>query len=181
MAEERTASNRPPPGAGLPLRNIVLFALVCLFSVAFAAAYIVRAASGSSGPPRDPAFDAPQLALADVLTATQSLIFLDTTDIADPNRAIARLPGDPAAGGRQASGELCQRVAMAAGRGLCLTLGHDLSRGSAFIFDSAYSVVHVVPASGLPSRARVSPDGRYGSMTFFIFGHSYSGDTLPFE
>ena len=35
------------------------------------------------------------------------------------------------------------------------------------------SVGHVT-VQGVPSRARVSPDGRYGAVTFFVYGHSYA-------
>ena len=34
---------------------------------------------------------------------------------------------------------------------------------------------HEVDVAGIPSRARVSPDGRYGSVTLFVTGHSYAG------
>jgi hypothetical protein len=68
----------------------------------------------------------------------------------------------------------CQRIAFAGGRGLCLTLGYELDKGSAYIFDDQLGFVTKVPAQGLPSRARVSADGRWGAMTFFVFGHSYA-------
>jgi len=68
----------------------------------------------------------------------------------------------------------CQRVAFAAGRGLCLTLGYDIDKGSAYIFDQHLAFVAKVPAQGLPSRAKVSADGHWGAMTFFVFGHSYA-------
>jgi hypothetical protein len=34
--------------------------------------------------------------------------------------------------------------------------------------------IHRIPLSGAPTRARVSPDGRYGAATVFVFGHSYA-------
>ena len=33
---------------------------------------------------------------------------------------------------------------------------------------------HELAVEGVPSRARVSPDGRYGSVTLFVTGHSYA-------
>jgi Tol biopolymer transport system component len=35
------------------------------------------------------------------------------------------------------------------------------------------SVRHTLPVEGSPSRARVSPDGRYGAVTMFITGQAY--------
>jgi hypothetical protein len=35
------------------------------------------------------------------------------------------------------------------------------------------NVVREIDISGVPSRVRISPDGRYGAMTVFVSGHSY--------
>jgi hypothetical protein len=164
-----------PPRPGTSVRLLV-FLLLCTVAIIGGGAYTViavrehnsTAGRASGAGPANPD------ALAG-LSGPANLLFLDTVDIADPYRKIARSAIGGSAGGRDVTGELCQRVYMAAGRGLCLTLGYELSRGSAFIFDADMKVVHSVSASGLPSRARVSPDGRYGSMTFFVFGHAYSG------
>jgi uncharacterized repeat protein (TIGR01451 family) len=42
------------------------------------------------------------------------------------------------------------------------------------IFGPDAAVTHHVSGSGVPSRTRVSPDGRYGAITSFVAGHSYS-------
>jgi hypothetical protein len=71
---------------------------------------------------------------------------------------------------------VCERVYAAAGRGLCLT-GEDGLTGPRFkikLFDSAFHVRHELTLSGLLSRARISPDGRYGTATGFVTGHSYA-------
>jgi hypothetical protein len=66
------------------------------------------------------------------------------------------------------------RLHVAAGRGLCLSiapsgvdfrvslLGRDLSPGT------------TISLPGVPSRARVSPDGRYGAVTTFVTGDPYT-------
>ncbi|MCA1656636.1 MAG: hypothetical protein LC713_02830 [Actinobacteria bacterium] len=41
-------------------------------------------------------------------------------------------------------------------------------------FDSRFVVRHERTVPGLPSRARVSPDGRYGATTGFVSGDSYA-------
>jgi uncharacterized repeat protein (TIGR01451 family) len=69
----------------------------------------------------------------------------------------------------------CQRLHFAAGRGLCIVGNPGVfSTYSAYTFGADFAVVHKLRLSGLPSRARVSPDGRYGAVTVFVSGHSYS-------
>ena len=69
----------------------------------------------------------------------------------------------------------CDRVHFAAGRGLCLARSGGLGTGlSAKLFDADLRVRHELDLEGVPSRARVSPDGRYGTVTTFVSGHSYA-------
>ena len=70
---------------------------------------------------------------------------------------------------------VCERVYVAAGRGICLEgFRRRLSYGyRATIFDGAFRRRGSVPVGGFPSRARVSPDGRFGATTVFVAGHSY--------
>jgi hypothetical protein len=65
----------------------------------------------------------------------------------------------------------CVRVYYAGGRGLCLARAG--SGYEATIFDSSLQPLKSLPLAGLPSRARVSSDGRYGATTVFVDGHSY--------
>lgn len=78
-------------------------------------------------------------------------------------------------GGRVYSDLVCERVYFAGQRGLCLALEQDPLRSKyvAKIFGPDFEVRSEVPLTGPPSRARVSPDGRYGATTVFVFGHSY--------
>jgi hypothetical protein len=79
------------------------------------------------------------------------------------------------AGGTADAGKLaCQRVYYAAGRGLCLALEPSGVEYHAKIFDRNGAVLHEFTLDGLPSRARVSPGGRYGSVTTFVSGDSYT-------
>jgi hypothetical protein len=73
----------------------------------------------------------------------------------------------------------CLRVYFAAGNGLCLK-----EKGELF---TPYDIVFLGPdlqprhkesLAGLISRARISPDGRYGTATVFVTGHSYAPGTF---
>jgi hypothetical protein len=70
----------------------------------------------------------------------------------------------------------CDRVYFAAsGSGVCLARGGGFAAGyDAKIFGPDLRVRHSIGLDGIPSRARVSPDGRYGAVTLFVTGDSYA-------
>ncbi len=70
----------------------------------------------------------------------------------------------------------CDRVAYDANRGLCLiTHQGAITTYEAVIFDQHFDRLFSIGLVGLPSRARVSHDGRYGATTTFVYGDSYAG------
>jgi WD40-like Beta Propeller Repeat len=75
----------------------------------------------------------------------------------------------------------CERVYYAGGRGLCMAIGASGVDYQATVFDSSFRPVHEFALTGLPSRARVSSDGRYGAMTVFVAGHAYLGSSGGFS
>jgi hypothetical protein len=88
--------------------------------------------------------------------------------------AIAALGPAP---GRRTLGPLaCDRVAYsAAGAGVCLARRRGSAADSQVtVFGPGLGVRHVLDLDGVPSRARVSPDGRLGAVTVFVTGHSYA-------
>jgi len=74
----------------------------------------------------------------------------------------------------------CKRVYFAADRGICLTTGGapgaegPVTTWAADVFDRDFTRLHRIPLDGLPSRVRVSPDGRRAAATMFVSGHSYA-------
>ena len=80
-------------------------------------------------------------------------------------------------GPRQITDYPCSRLHMAGGHGLCLAEQQDDPFSSPYrarIFGPDVRTVHELPLAGLPSRARVSPDGRLGASTVFVNGDSYA-------
>jgi uncharacterized repeat protein (TIGR01451 family) len=76
----------------------------------------------------------------------------------------------------------CLRLHFAGGRGLCLAEGDGLpGTFAAYILDADMQQTGSVKLNGVPSRTRVSPDGRYGATTTFVAGHTYAQDGFSTE
>jgi WD40-like Beta Propeller Repeat len=67
----------------------------------------------------------------------------------------------------------CSRVAYTAGHGLCVRPNRQGTGLEAVTLSADLRPQHVLAISGTPSRARISPDGRYGTATTFVSGDSY--------
>jgi hypothetical protein len=82
----------------------------------------------------------------------------------------------PVAGGDASLSRLrCERVHFNAASGICVARGAGFAAGyKALVFGSDVRVRHELELAGVPSRARVSRDGRYASVTMFVSGHSYA-------
>lgn len=71
---------------------------------------------------------------------------------------------------------VCDRAYFAGNRGVCLVEASEgiATRHYADIFDERFTVLHRLELTGLPSRTRVSIDGRRAGITVFEQGHSYA-------
>ncbi len=126
--------------------------------------------------PNEVTTDARPLAGAGVTELAGSQLMVRAVDRNDPRlngRVFVVKDGQPE---KLAGEELaCERVYYAGGRGLCLSTAESGIEYKATIFNSSLQPVHELALTGLPSRARVSSDGRYGAMTVFVNGHAYLG------
>jgi WD40-like Beta Propeller Repeat len=75
----------------------------------------------------------------------------------------------------------CERVYFAAGHGICMGISASGVDYEAKTFNVALEAEDTIGLNGLPSRARVSSDGRYGAMTVFVSGDSYLGNSSAFS
>lgn len=72
---------------------------------------------------------------------------------------------------RRAGALRCKQVHVgASGHGLCMALGPDGFSYEAVVFDGSYAPTARLRIDGVPDRARVSADGRYGGFTAFDRG-----------
>ena len=74
----------------------------------------------------------------------------------------------------------CERVHFAASRGLCLVSRQGLLQAGykVIVTGRDFRRRRELRLPGIPSRARISPDGRYGATTGFVTGHSYAQDSF---
>ena len=144
-------------------RRISLFAVLCAAVVTIGAVYVGTAVQ------RDRSARSALSAIAGDAPEGPHLVFLRTQG--DAYRVVSVASLDASSSQVAPAGLECQRVHVAAGSGLCVGLG---SLGGAAILDSHLRPVRELAIEGLASRARVSADGKYGAMTTFVRGHSYS-------
>lgn len=108
--------------------------------------------------------------------AQPHVVFRNLSEAAEAG-FVALAPLGAPDGPRQITGYSCSRLHMAAGHGLCLVEQQDDPFASPYrarIFGPDFRTVQELPLAGLPSRARVSPDGRLGASTVFVNGDSYA-------
>jgi hypothetical protein len=70
----------------------------------------------------------------------------------------------------------CETVYVSNGKGICLRADRGMyTTYEAQIFDAqTFQSIGSLPLQGLPSRCRISPDGKIAALTVFVSGHSYS-------
>ncbi len=161
------------------MRNrALIFAAICAVCVLVGGGWVLIAALGDSTSTSD--------AKVGVTTGHLDLEgrllvrAVDTRDSRLNGRAtLVRMGAKPA---KAHAGELaCWRIYERSGRGICLYTAASGVDYRVSIFDAQHEVVHDEGVDGIPSRARVSPSGRWGSITTFVAGHSYLGSQGGFS
>jgi hypothetical protein len=188
-------AQRDVEGGGRPRRRrIAAFGIITAAMIAVAGTYLVRAVlhraqaaepAAAGAPARPPAAGTASAATApDADLAALSLlprILYRNLDL-KPEEQFGRLalsPLDHPGTARLLAPMRCVRVHFAAGQGLCLEMQDESSRKAVLrTFGPDLRPRWSTPLEGLPSRARVSPDGRLGAVTVFVTGHSYSDGAM---
>lgn len=146
-------------------------ALIAVVGIAAAGVYLVAASPDSSGESSAVQPTGVVGAPAEIAASQLMVRAVDRDNPLSNGRVFVVEGGHP----RLLAGpELdCERVYYAAGRGLCLTTAETDTGYETTIFDSSLGTLFRLPLGGVPSRARVSSDGRYGATTAFVNGHAY--------
>ncbi|MFB7465240.1 TolB-like translocation protein [Streptomyces sp. NPDC056224] len=154
-----------------PSRRLLVLTAAVLLLGGLAAAVVLRAVARGEGPQAG----GPAVAAGSVTLGPQDrLTFLNSTP--GPHRgALASVPAGTPQAARTVSDLTCQRFHAAAGTGVCLrsTPGALAQDNRALIVDADLRTLRSFPLAGTPSRARVSPSGRFAAWTVFVAGESY--------
>ena len=193
--------DEPPPGAvteapthaGSPKWRAALFGVIVVAMMAVAGVAIARAMQRRATPPEAatnteagpcpgglPCAGASAASSAEtgpVNTAKAPYLMFRSVKVPQSGDfgKVALAPIDPAEAAQRMTSLRCARVHFAAGQGLCLDMNDEDARQTQLrTFGADLAPRWTKELGGLPSRARVSPDGRYGAITIFVTGHSYS-------
>lgn len=167
-------------------RRRVAFALICLScillmvgSVAWA---VVREESGAIRAAGGPMGDAGAPGLMANVSQPSGAVMFQNLVSGEHRNQVGIVPLDETNASRSMAPLWCLRVHFAHGQGLCLAEDEGFAGTfTAFIFDEDLRRTGSIPLGGLPSRTRVSPDGRFGATTSFVTGHSYAEDGFSTE
>jgi hypothetical protein len=165
----------PPSNASSNRRNLTLFALLCVAAIAGVIAYarysrdpaMPRHASATPVVPED------GRQLADI--CRQPHLLFRNTALGPSYGRLAAVPLDAADGSRYVTPLLCDRVHGMGKSGICLQASRGvITTYQCVSFDSSFQVLNTFKLAGIPSRTRVSRDGRMAGVTVFVTGDSYS-------
>jgi len=149
-------------------RRLWIFAALCGAAVLLVAGYAAMSMRRAAG----------ETANSDVplLTAPPPRPYLLAQSTAERTwRRLVLAPLESPNGPVYATSLICDRAYFAGGRGICLVEEPAVEPNTfADVFDERFTRLHRIPLTGIPSRARVSVDGRRAGVTVFETGHSYS-------
>ena len=165
-----------------------LFTWVVLGCIALAVGYTVwviqhanASAALTQAQPQLPVAGANEL---EAIQSHSHLIYLRQEEA--PYGQVNLVGLDPESSGSAQTALRCDRIHYAAGSGICLTYDTSASASDplappqvqTMLFGSDFQPRHQSTIEGIPSRARISPDGKYAAYTVFVTGHSYNDPNM---
>ncbi|MDX6314041.1 MAG: hypothetical protein QOF44_3505 [Streptomyces sp.] len=161
-------------------RNRVLILLTALAVLAAVATASVLHAADQAARKDRPQAGGPAVAAGTVAltpgSGERKLVFRNMAW--GPHRdELATVPATTPGGRRTASGVKCLRFSTAGGTGICLQAVRGAVQDTyrAVVLDARLHELRHYALAGIPTRARVSPDGRMVAWTVFVSGDSYAG------
>jgi len=156
----------------------VLFLILCAISVAVAAGYAVLRRPSPHAASTGAEAGMPLAKTVTVLGDRPRLLFTSAA-FDSTNGFLGIVPLSTDSPERYRTELRCDRVHFAKAVGICLSANRGvITTFAAQIFGPDFQVRQSLPLKGVPSRARVSPDGRRGAWTVFVSGDSYSSNSF---
>jgi hypothetical protein len=179
IAPDKVRFRRPQttePGPSTPKRErwrVYGFIALCVVCVAVAIGYVA-----TTGGRENRTHDAAGAVAAGAPSATDLLAqpHILMRDMASGQAGFAGVVASGKPDGERAVTDLpCTRLYMAGGNGICLSdRGDILNPYKVIFFGPDFKARASSPLPGVPSRTRVSSDGKYGASTVFVTGDSYA-------
>ncbi len=150
--------------------RIRVFVVLCVASALALAGYLYWAKTRTAAPAGKTA-PAPE-----AMSSAPARMFFRYTGVDANYGKLAFVTGGQPAQPHFVEGLACEVVYVAGGRGICLTAARGVfTTYAAKLFDAASLTVSAeFPLQGIPSRARMSRDGKLAALTVFVTGHSYA-------
>lgn len=145
-------------------RRVLVFAVIAIAVVAAAIGYGVRERNRTAGEPSSRGATLPE----------GPLLLFRNTEIGPDYGLVAAVPLDDPGGERTVTDLACDRIdAVPTGASCLVTERGVLTKYSWLDLDADLKVTGSTALPGIPSRTRVSPDGRLRAATVFVTGHEY--------
>ena len=156
-------------------RRAVLFAVIAVSSLGGAGAYVLHAMRRAAPGANAVGVDATRILAPGDTPPPGPLLIFRRTSLDRENGALGVAPVTDLSAPRLVPTLRCERVHMAAGKGVCLTANRGVfTTYEAIVFDQDFTPRATLPLAGVPSRVQVAPDGKLAATTVFVAGHSYS-------
>jgi hypothetical protein len=155
--------------------RLITLAAIVIVAVGGAVWYVIGARNEQQDANRTAAANAPVTGPDPAtVAAAPHLAFRSTALGAGYGRLALVALSDPA-GQRAIAPASCDRVYARTSVAVCLVAERGLvTRYHADVLDARWAVTQRAPVAGLPSRARISPDGSLMATTTFVTGDSYA-------
>ena len=156
------------------MRRTVAFTTIVVVTVVVAVGYLLLAVRQGTGTGEGP--PTPGASGAGVTAGSgKPYVAFQRTSIDDGYGTVGVAPyGDPTAP-PSPTALTCERIHMSRFSGICLKVDRGVATtAEVLLLGPDMSVQHTLSTPGIPSRARVSPDGRWAATTTFVYGHSYA-------
>jgi hypothetical protein len=94
-------------------------------------------------------------------------------------RKLVLVPLDTPHGAAYETSLSCDRATFAGSRGVCLVIeGHQAATPYAYVFNERFETIHKIQLVGVPTRVRLSPDGRLAAIS--VSEHTHEDPLLDF-
>jgi hypothetical protein len=150
-------------------RRVYFFVALCVASLTASVAYVARGELRKK--------NSPPISGAGVVTSVDApgtIVFRNLDRSRPSEYGFAAFSALRSPRQRKLAPLSCERIYFGGERGLCLEPAGTLVKQRVTILDRRLRPTGNVTLQGVPSRARISPDGRLGAVTFFVVGHSYA-------